>query len=791
MRKRNNIIKDYLQLTINLFFAKKEYRHSLALLLVAILLLQSCSNTKFLTNDEKLYTYTWFRQKGFGKIKNKPLKAYELYSIGRVKTNRAFVGLPRTKLLVYNYMKPSGKFGPRHYIYKVMAQPPVLLKEINPELRTKVMNQKLDEMGHFDSYVNYDTKYYGKGDKKARTKYLITFKPAYTYRNITFIPSGKNFVDTILIKSFENKKLKPGDDYWLKNLKEERERLTTDIKNRGYYYFKPEYLQFFADSTVGNKQVDLKLLIKDNIPPKSFSPYKVDQVNIVIESRKKQPHLKEPIFINNLFYYDESGTFKAKIISDCISITPGKEYTLTDHENTIKYLQGLGAFSTINISYSPLDSLNISRSLAANIRLKPLQPVQTNLEVNFSTKSNDFLGPSATASISHLNLFGGAENLTLEVDGGFEWQKRSKRKQYELGLNSYVFGTNLKLLFPRFIVPFNLQNQSKRYVPKTYTSIGFHSLQRVKYYTMNVAQIKFGYNWQSSPKREFKVEPISIDYFHLPRQSQEFIDFLVKYPQVALSFNEQFIFGSQYSYTYSTKSKRRKLNYFYYKAKLDLSGNILQSIYSLTGNKNSASAPNTLLGIPFAQYTKIKNDFRYYIYFHEKSQIATRLIVGVGVPYQNSSVLPYAKQFFAGGSQDIRAFYARSIGPGSYFSTNPHNNGSFLDQSGEIKLMSNIEYRFPISYRINGALFTDAGNVWLINEDPSRPGGKFKFNSFLGDIAIGAGAGIRVDLDYFIIRLDGAIPIRKPYLSGSQAWIFNDISFFHEFIFSLAIGYPF
>ncbi len=757
---------------------------------IVVSLLQSCSNTKFLADDEKLYTYSWFNEKGFGKIKNKPLKAYELYTIGKVKTNRAFIGFPRTKLLVYNYMKPSGNFGPRHYIYKVMAQPPVLLKDVNPELRTKIMNQKLDEMGHFDSYVDYNIKYYGKGDKKARAKYHITFKTAYTYRNITFLPNGQNEVDSILINSFKNKKLKRGDDYWLKEIKEERERLTIDLRDSGYYYFKPDYLQFLADSTAGGKQVDLKLLIKDNIPEKSFSPFKVDQINIVIQDRKGK-HLKEPVFINNAFFYDKDGTFRPDIISNCISIQQGKRYNLTDNNNTIKYLQGLGTFSTINISYTPLDSLNISNRLAANITLKPLEPVQTSLDVNFSTKSNDFLGPAATASISHLNLFGGAEKLVLEVNGGFEWQKRSKRKEYELGINSYVFGSNLKLIIPRFILPFDLKHQSKKYVPKTYTSIGFHSLQRVKFYTMNVAQIKFGYNWKSSDKREFKVEPISIDYFHLPRQSQEFTDFLEKYPQVALSFNEQFIPGSQFSYTYSSKPQKRKLNYFYYNGKLDLSGNLMQAAYAISGHKNSASNPNKFLGTPFAQYTKLKNDLRYYIFFHKKSQIATRLVVGVGIPYQNSSVLPYVKQFFAGGSQDIRAFYARSIGPGSYYSSAPANNGSFLDQSGEIKILSNIEYRFPISYRINGALFTDAGNVWLINEDPSRPGGKFEFKNFMCDIAVGAGAGLRLDLDYFIIRLDGAIPIRKPYLTNKEAWIFNNSSFFKEYIFSLAIGYPF
>jgi outer membrane protein assembly factor BamA len=309
---------------------------------------------------------------------------------------------------------------------------------------------------------------------------------------------------------------------------------------------------------------------------------------------------------------------------------------------------------------------------------------------------------------------------------------------------------------------------------------------------MNLSQIKFGYNWRTSPKREYRIEPVSIDYLRLTETSAEFDQFLEDYPQVALSFEEQFIIGSTASYVYTSTQKRRQRNQFYYNGTLDVAGNLVDAVYRLAGPSQTDSAsPNTLLGSPYAQYAKVTNDLRYYYFITEKAQIASRLLAGIGVPYGNSEVLPYVKQYFAGGSQDIRAFYARSLGPGSYTPPDSLQQQGFLDQSGEIKLMGSIEYRFPITYNVYGAFFLDAGNVWLIDEDESRPGGKFEFDKFLDDIAVGTGLGLRVDIEYFVVRLDMGIPVRKPYLTGNEQWIFSNSSFFGDYILSLAVGYPF
>jgi hypothetical protein len=259
----------------------------ITLLFSGSILLNSCSNTKFLDDDQKLYTYTWYSEKGLGKIKNKPLKLYELYLVGTAKTNRMFFIFPRLNLTIHNYCKPSGKWGPRHYIHRVFSKPPVLLTDVNPELRLKVMKQRLFDMGHFDSDIKLDVKFYGKNDKKARAKYKILFKPAYRYHNLEFI-NRKTKTDSIISASMSKSLIVRGNDYWLDELEDERFRISKILKNKGYFFFNPGYLLFNADTTVGQKQVDLTLVIKDGIPEKSYEKYSIRNVELFVKSNKKK-----------------------------------------------------------------------------------------------------------------------------------------------------------------------------------------------------------------------------------------------------------------------------------------------------------------------------------------------------------------------------------------------------------------------------------------------------------------------------------------------------------------------
>jgi outer membrane protein insertion porin family len=760
---------------------------------VSVLIFNSCSNLKFLAKDEKLYTYTWVSEKGLGKIKDKPLKVYELYTVGMVKTNRPFIGMPRTSLLIYNYCEPTGTWGPRHYIYRVFAKPPVLLEDVNPEFRAKVMQQRLYEMGHFDSHVDVDIKTYGKGDKKARAKYNIIFHPAYTFRNYNYIPRNIK-IDNLISNSLENSYIKQGKWYWVNTLERERNRISNMLRDSGYYYFNPNYLYFHADTTKAYKRVDLDLVVKSDIPDRSVEKFSIRNVSVKVNSDNPK-HLDnnapKPFTYHNFEYDDPWELFKPKRIARGLSIAPGKQYSFTDQMNTVRFLQGYDAFKSVNVAFQQVDSSD--NLLDATVELLPLKPIQTSVNATFATKSNDFLGPAAEFTIGNMNLFGGAEKLLFKLDGGFEWQKRSKRQKYELGFNSYELGSQIQLVTPRVLVPFRTPRKSMRYVSKTHLTLGYRSLKRVQFYTIDVSQLKFGYSWRITEKHEYSLELVSFDYLRVPKKSSDFKLFLDYFPQIAKSFEEQVIPGSIFTYTYTSSPNQTMVDKLYLNTQVDIAGNLAYLTNPGKGNAYDQDfQPGMLFGTPYAQYFKLNGDVRYYMYINERKQLAARLFAGFGAPYGNSSALPFSKQYFAGGSQDIRAFYARSVGPGSYAPVkNEIYEGGFIDQTGDIKLLGNIEYRFPITYRTNGALFVDAGNVWLWNKDEKRPGGEFRFNTFMNDMAIGTGFGIRVDLDYFIFRLDAAVPIRKPYLTDGEKWIFSNSGFLGDYILSLAVGYPF
>ena len=754
---------------------------------VVLLILSSCSNTKFLKDDEKLYTRTWFKWHGKKNVERLPYKTYDVIMTGYVRTNWNYVTFSRSGLAFYNYLKPKRKWGLRHYTWSVMSKPPVLLSDVNPDARLVKIRQTLFDQGHFDSQVSLDLRYKGRDKKKVQAIYSFDMRESYHYSNFDYY-AHNSIIDSLIKSSLTESIIHKGDEYWLLNVKNERQRVADMLRNEGYFFFKPDFLIFDLDTTVGNKKIDAAMHMKVDVPAFKKQTYNISNVNIYFNSNRDSiGDVKMEFDTTNHIYYQKQDFYKQKYINRIISLQADSLFRLINHRNTEGYINGFGIFKQNEVIYT-IDSSK-SNALHANIFFSPIKPISVGLELNFATKSNDFLGPSAILSISHANIFHGAERLSIQIDGGFEWQKARKRKTYELGLNSYEIGVKTILEFPRFLLPFKLKNQSKRYIPKTYTILGYKLIQRVKYYEMSLAQANFGYKWTADNKLKWKIEPLTFNYITMLGKSKEFNDYLKKYPSVARSFNEQFILGSTYSLTIDRINKNNIFKNFYDNITLDVAGNLV-NILSATKNKVASGAPDLLLGANYSQYIKITNDFRHYLHISPVQKLVTRLLIGVGLPYNNSEVLPYIKQYFAGGSNDLRAFYARTVGPGSYQKDYTQTN-LLLDQSGEIKIVGNIEYRFPITYKLDGAAFIDAGNVWLLNEDTSRVGGKFSFNSFAREIAVGAGIGFRVNLDYVVVRLDASLPLRRPYKESGKYWTFSSPHFFRDYILSFAIGYPF
>ena len=314
---------------------------------------------------------------------------------------------------------------------------------------------------------------------------------------------------------------------------------------------------------------------------------------------------------------------------------------------------------------------------------------------------------------------------------------------------------------------------------------------------MNSSNISIGYNWKRTEKISHLFRPIETSFTNLTETTQEFEDYLNENPTVRKSFEEQFIVGGSYTFMNSNFHFKSRKHVFYLSESVDFAGNLLSLITRITQKSWPSSENQQLIfGLPYSQFANLRSEFRYLLNVNKKSQVAWRFIGGVAMPYGNSTTIPYIRQYYVGGTNSIRAFIARSLGPGTYNSSDSLNN-TYIDQAGDIKLETNIEYRFDIYKYFKGAVFADAGNIWLVNDDPQRPGGKFNMNTFYKEIAVGAGYGFRFDFKIIVLRIDLAFKLRKPYLPEGERWVFNSIDLGSKpwrrenILWNIAIGYPF
>ncbi|MDB4293431.1 BamA/TamA family outer membrane protein, partial [Maribacter sp.] len=473
----------------------------------------------------------------------------------------------------------------------------------------------------------------------------------------------------------------------------------------------------------------------------------------------------------------------------------GHKYNAETARLTSNRLSGIGSYKFVNIRFNEKDSLNTSdgtAALDADIHLSPLTKRAVRAELQAVTKSNGFAGPGISVTYSNRNLFHGGE--TLSLSGNFAYATQISGGT-NAGLSTLSAGLKADLILPR-LVPFS-PSRFKYAVPKTKISLGVDLLDRGKLYTLNSINASFGYTWNANKYVFHELNPISVNYVNLLNSTDEFEAILDQNPFLRQSFEQQFIAGLTYSFTYNELVDKDKSHPIYVATSLDVAGNTLNL---LNGGKETA------FGLQYAQYAKLDLDFRYYLKWGKEQALITRLYGGLGISYGNSSTLPFVKQFFSGGPYSVRGFQIRSLGPGSFSSTDEEGSTSFFDQSGNLRLEANLEYRFPIWSYLKGAVFADAGNVWLTNEielSPDESNESRAFNEELSEkgrfgsdwaseLGVGVGLGLRVDVQSFVIRLDVASPWRIPYLPENER---SRVPFFdggsNNLTFNFAIGYPF
>lgn len=757
---------------------------------ISLLFTYGCSNTKYLPEGDMLYVggEVTVEDSLMSRQERKALET-ELEGLLRPKPNSSFLGL-KPKLWFYNIAgTPKKDKGFRYWVKNKLGEPPVLFSQVDLDYNSDILQNRTENRGYFRARTSSDST---ARNRRATAEYTVRPGQQWKIRNVKFPGDSSGVALDSTIASFKRRTLlKPGSPFDLDVILTERERIDGRLKQKGYFYFNPDYILVQVDSTVGDHEVDLIVKVKDETPEVAKKVYKINDIvilpnyNLTNAQDTTKYNLAEGEKYKDFTIIDQDHTFRPIIYDRTMFFHRGDIYNRRDHNLSLNRLINLGTFKFVKNEFRRADS--IPDRLDVYYFLTPLPRKSIRVETTAKTNSANYNGSEVSVNWSNRNAFRAAELLTLSAFGGAEVQVSGQNQGY----NVYRVGGEASLVWPRFITPFHIRDSSA-FIPRTRAALSYEYQNRQKLYSLNSFRGSFGYLWKENIRKEHQLNVIDVNYVHPANVTPEYMAQADEMPPLKRVIEKQLIFGPTYSFTYTNTMRKFKRNTFYYKGSLETSGNITGLISG--ANVKEGDTVN-VLGVPFSQFVKMEHDFRHYLRLGRNSQLASRIIAGVGVPYGNSTQLPFIRQFFIGGVNSIRAFRARSIGPGSF---NPETNpDSFLpDQSGDLKLEMNTEYRAKLFSIVNGALFVDAGNIWLMNEDPFRPGGKFT-KDWYKELAVGAGAGIRFDITFLILRLDLAFPLRKPWLPEGERWVLDDIDFGSKtwrrdnLVFNLAIGYPF
>ncbi len=759
-------------------------------LILACLLLTACSGTKHLPEGERLYVGAKIKLETTGKMDRKSKRVVEKAAekVLRPAPNKTFLGM-RPKL--WRYMaagdNPKGRF--KKWLKKT-GEAPVFISSVKPTATSGMIEATLFNIGIFNNDARFEIV-----EKKHTAKVIYTCRihEPFTFNELLYsITDGP--LSEIIQADKKNSIIKSGEDYSLDKLKKERERIDLMLKNKGYFYFNADYLIFKADTSRENMTITLKLALKESIPENALTSYRIR--NVIIDQdyslTKNRVVMENDTFgVGNTVFCGNALEQKINpgVILRSVYLKKEEVYTRNNHNITLNRLMSMGNFKFVRVIFTDADSLKPGY-LDVTILMTPMAKRTFRAEIDLVTKSNNYTGPRMNFSFLNRNAFNGAELLNVSMAGTYEGQLSGSNK----GLFSYSLSPQVELFFPRYILPFRVQTNSM-FIPKTRFSLMYSFIKKVNYFDMRTLQFSYGFKWKEDIRKEHELNPINISYTSLGNKSPEFTELLASNPSLKKSYEEQFIAGGSYSYTYNEQVFPEKKEQWYLHVSTEFAGNLFTLTKSLAGEKPTAETPLRVIGSAYSQFARLSIDGRSYYNFKSKNKWAFRLLAGVAKPYGNSSILPYSRQFFSGGPNSIRAFHINSVGPG--IAPQNMNNIGFLQMGGDVKLEANGEYRFGIYRFFKGALFADAGNIWLLKSNPANSASPFSFANFSNELAVGAGVGLRIDVSFFILRFDMAMPLRKPWLEDHHRWVLNEIDFGNptwrsdNLILNVAIGYPF
>lgn len=751
---------------------------------MAVLMAASCSTTRRIPDDEILYT-------GVKGITIAPSDSMKVPAAMASSIKSAVDVAPNNywKLVGWRYPFPLGlwvynnwpnpKSGFRHWLYEKLVEEPVLVSDVRPEVRTHMIEQILDNNGYFRGTATYSL-VQGKNRKKAKIHYDVVPGPGYPIRDITLLPDTTALgalIDSLARKDSYLTAVRPR--YSTDSLSVARTRITNSLRNRGYYFFRPEFIEYLADSIANPGEIELKMMLASNTPKFALNPYTTGKVTVHIARNQgggtpDTVEMKRATLIQMM-----PSRLRRKLIDENVTFRPGRRFSVRNMDRTQANLARLGIFNTINIEAYPDTNDLAARKLNVDVFATFDAPLETSLEVNASSKSNSYIGPGLTFGVTNKNIFGGGEQLSVKLTGTYEWQTGHGRRSI---FNSYEVGLTGSLAFPRLLAP-KFIPRSRYNLNWTRFQLNADLLNRPHYFKMAQFNASVNYDWRLRRYVSNTLTLFKLTYTNLMHTTHDFDSIMAANPAVAQSFMSQFIPQMAYTYVYDRAFGRD--NTLNWQFTVQEAGNVFWAIYRACGKKGRKD----LFGTPFSQFVKGQTQLVWGRRLGGDNWLVSRVAVGAAHAYGNSTQVPYSEQFYVGGANSIRAFTVRSIGPGSYKAP-PGQPEDYFDRTGTFKFEANVEYRFPIFGPLHGALFVDTGNVWLLKDDPMRPGGTLRGKTFFRDLALGTGVGLRFDISMLVIRGDLGIGIHAPYDTGKSGY-YNMKSFGKSLAFHLAIGYPF
>lgn len=726
------------------------------------------------------------------------------------KPSPSILGVFHISSSIYEMANKGKETGFKRWIKKNFGDKPVIFDSIQMKASRAPMMIYLNNKGYFEPMIT-DTII--RRGAKVNVIYYVKAGLPYNIRNITY-----DIKDTILGSFFlENKEaslIKEGIRYDSYLLDQERDRITLDMKNNGYYSFSKDYIRFKADSALNNHQMDIKMVInnvqvnfpgtKDSMKVINHPRYTINKiyihpdVNPAVQDTSRQDTLEVKYHFDagdttiNQYYlvYRNQLRIIPSALSQTLFLRNGQIYRLRDHNLTYKRMTNLPINRFVSITYDlPANGQTLGSKplLNSTIRLTraPVNLFSVDAE---GSVSSGYLGLGSSVTYNNRNIFRGGETFSVKVKGLIQNQPSLKNTEVKkfLFFNTYETGADVGLDFPRLLLPIRMKRVDLFARPKTSIALGVNLQQEIGYkrYIFNTS---FGYEWTKNEQSRFIFSPIVINSVSIFKDST-FTAYLdsVNDSRLTSQYTNHFISAMRFSYIFNNQKITQNRNFFFIRWNLEPAGNLMNLYNKTSGGTINSEGQHTFLGIPFAQYVRTDIDFRKYFALINDQTLVFRTLLGIGIPYGNSTTLPFEKGFYAGGSNDMRGWAIRSLGPGTY-----QNATSNYNNVGDLIIEGNLEYRFIVYGSLMGALFADVGNVWLLHKNAVFPGGEFKSSQFLDQMALDGGIGFRYDFSFFILRIDGALKMRNPAISGNQKW--TDFSKIHisNVLWNFGIGYPF